>query len=62
VLWCGDFFGYGVHDDDALALGGLFLAIVMVILACYGLSCCYLDWLGFYLLLSFVIQAQDRFC
>ena len=56
MVWC--FFGYGLDDDDALALGGHFLAIVVVILACYGLSCCY--WIGntFHLLLSFAIQAQ----
>jgi hypothetical protein len=34
----------GVDDDDVLALGGHSFAIVVVILACYGLFCCYLDW------------------
>jgi hypothetical protein len=54
VLWYGDFFGYGLHDDDVLALGGLFSSY------CGGLSCCFCYFIGkaFYLLISFVIQAQ----
>jgi hypothetical protein len=47
MVWC--FFGYGLDDDDALALGGHFLAIVlayaMVYLVSIGLvrlfTCCY---------------------
>jgi hypothetical protein len=50
MVWC--FFGYGLDDDDALALGGHFLAIVVVylgmlwfILLLFGLvrpfTCCY---------------------
>jgi hypothetical protein len=49
MIWC--FFGYGVDDDDALALGGHFLAIVVV----------YLGMLWFILLLfglvSFLLVA-----
>jgi hypothetical protein len=43
MIWCR--FGYGVDDDDALALGGHFIAIVVVYLVAIGLvrlfPCCY---------------------
>jgi hypothetical protein len=59
VLWYGAFFGYGLHDDDALAPGGLFLAICGG-LSWHGMVYLVVIWIDktFYLLLSFVIQAQ----
>jgi hypothetical protein len=46
VLWYGSFFGYGLHDDDALALGGIFYLFVVV----------YLGMLWFILLLFGLVR------
>jgi hypothetical protein len=42
MIWC--IFGYGVDDDDVLALGGHSLAIVVVYLGILWFILLILDW------------------